>query len=50
LRFYRRLGFARVGRLPDLVRRGRVEILLRRPAPREGHGEGKDRPRRRPIS
>jgi len=30
LRFYRKLGFARVGRLPDLVRAGRVEILLRR--------------------
>lgn len=29
LRFYRRLGFARVGRLPDLVRPGRTEILLR---------------------
>ena len=32
LRFYRRLGFARVGRLPDLVREGRVELLLRKPA------------------
>ncbi len=30
LRFYRRLGFQRVGRLPDLIRAGRVEILLRR--------------------
>jgi ribosomal protein S18 acetylase RimI-like enzyme len=30
LRFYRRLGFLRVGRLPDLVRAGRVEVLLRR--------------------
>ncbi len=30
LRFYRRLGFERVGRLPDLIRAGRVEILLRR--------------------
>jgi ribosomal protein S18 acetylase RimI-like enzyme len=30
LRFYRRLGFARVGRLPDLVKPGSVEILLRR--------------------
>ena len=28
LRFYRRLGFSRVGRLPDLVSRGRVEFLL----------------------
>jgi ribosomal protein S18 acetylase RimI-like enzyme len=32
LRFYRRLGFSRVGRLPDLVRDGRTEILLRKPA------------------
>ena len=31
LRFYERLGFRRVGRLPDLIRTGRVEILLRRP-------------------
>jgi ribosomal protein S18 acetylase RimI-like enzyme len=30
LRFYRRLGFRAVGRLPDLVAPGRVEILLRR--------------------
>jgi len=30
LRFYRGLGFERVGRLPDLVSRGRVEILLRK--------------------
>jgi ribosomal protein S18 acetylase RimI-like enzyme len=30
LRFYGRLGFQRVGRLPDLIRPGRVEILLRR--------------------
>lgn len=28
--FYRRLGFARVGRLPDLIRRGRTEILWRK--------------------
>jgi ribosomal protein S18 acetylase RimI-like enzyme len=34
LRFYRKLGFSRVGRLPDLVREGRTEILLRKPAPR----------------
>ena len=34
LRFYRRLGFSRVGRLPDLVRQGRTEILLRKPAPK----------------
>jgi ribosomal protein S18 acetylase RimI-like enzyme len=32
LRFYRRLGFSRVGRLPDLVQKGRTEILLRKPA------------------
>ena len=32
LRFYRKLGFLRVGRLPDLVREGRTEILLRKPA------------------
>jgi ribosomal protein S18 acetylase RimI-like enzyme len=31
LRFYRRQGFARVGRLPDLVRAGRSELLLRKP-------------------
>jgi ribosomal protein S18 acetylase RimI-like enzyme len=36
LRFYRGLGFTRVGRLPDLVRAGRVEILLRKPAPESG--------------
>ncbi|HVZ88545.1 MAG TPA: GNAT family N-acetyltransferase [Polyangia bacterium] len=36
LRFYRKLGFSRVGRLPDLVRPGQVEILLRkRAAPAE---------------
>ena len=33
LRFYRRQGFARVGRLPDLVRAGRVELLLRKARP-----------------
>ena len=38
LRFYRRLGFARVGRLPDLVRYGRVELLLRKGAPVETKG------------
>ena len=38
LRFYRRLGFARVGRLPDLVRPGRVELLLRKGAPAETKG------------
>jgi ribosomal protein S18 acetylase RimI-like enzyme len=31
LRFYKRLGFLRVGRLPDLIRPGRMEILLRQP-------------------
>ena len=31
--FYRKLGFRPVGRLPDLVRPGRLEILLRRAAP-----------------
>jgi ribosomal protein S18 acetylase RimI-like enzyme len=36
LRFYRRLGFSRVGRLPDLVRPGRIELLLRKPAPPKG--------------
>ncbi len=30
LRFYRKLGFVRVGRLPDLVRDGHTEILLRK--------------------
>lgn len=35
LRFYRRLGFRRVGRLPDLVSRGRVELLLRKALPRD---------------
>lgn len=33
LAFYRRLGFTRVGRLPDLVRAGRTEILLRQGRP-----------------
>jgi ribosomal protein S18 acetylase RimI-like enzyme len=33
LGFYRKLGFTRVGRLPDLIRRGRTEILLRKAAP-----------------
>ena len=30
LRFYRKLGFVAVGRLPDLIRAGRTEILLRK--------------------
>ena len=38
LRFYRRLGFARVARLPDLVRAGRTEILLRKARPSSGFG------------
>jgi ribosomal protein S18 acetylase RimI-like enzyme len=38
LRFYRKLGFARVGRLPDLVRDGRTEILLRKGRPDKGVG------------
>jgi ribosomal protein S18 acetylase RimI-like enzyme len=33
-RFYRGLGFERVGRLPDLIQRGRAEILWRRPGVR----------------
>ena len=55
LRFYRKLGFSRVGRLPDLVRPGRVEILfrkasgpgssarlqVRKPAPTKGKITGK---------
>lgn len=52
LRFYKRLGFTRVGRLPDLVRVGRVEILLRRPvaarAARRG-AEGKIQVRRAAV-
>jgi ribosomal protein S18 acetylase RimI-like enzyme len=36
-RFYKKLGFARVARLPDLVCEGRVEILWRKPrASKEG--------------
>lgn len=31
--FYRKLGFSRVARLPDLVRPGRTEILWRLPRP-----------------
>jgi ribosomal protein S18 acetylase RimI-like enzyme len=33
LRFYRKLGFRRVAVLPDMVRAGRKEILLRKAAP-----------------
>jgi len=29
LAFYRKLGFSRVGRLPDLIRAGNTEVLLR---------------------
>jgi ribosomal protein S18 acetylase RimI-like enzyme len=36
LRFYRRQGFARVGRLPDLVKAGRIELLLRKGRPGSG--------------
>jgi len=32
-RFYQRLGFARVARLPDLVCENRVEILWRKKRP-----------------
>jgi ribosomal protein S18 acetylase RimI-like enzyme len=31
--FYRRLGFARVGTLPDLIKAGHVELLLRKGRP-----------------
>ncbi|HEY0706607.1 MAG TPA: N-acetyltransferase [Polyangia bacterium] len=34
--FYRKCGFVRVGRLPDLVRAGHTEILWRRPVSRPG--------------
>jgi ribosomal protein S18 acetylase RimI-like enzyme len=30
LTFYKKLGFQRVGRLPDLIKPGRVELLLRK--------------------
>src|SRR5450432_1582701 len=33
LAFYRKLGFARGGRLPDLIKPKRVELLLRRGRP-----------------
>ncbi len=39
-RFYRRLGFLHVGRLPDLVRPGRTEILLRQPTIEKGTLKG----------
>lgn len=41
LRFYRRLGFARVGRLPDLVAPGRTELLLRKSAQPSRGSRGK---------
>jgi ribosomal protein S18 acetylase RimI-like enzyme len=57
LRFYRRLGFSRVGRLPDLVRPGRVEILLRKgsaparkPASAPGKIGGKTKPAKIPVA
>ncbi len=52
LRFYRKLGFSRVGRLPDLVRPGRVEILLRlrKPAPAPGKIGGKITPAKIPTA
>jgi ribosomal protein S18 acetylase RimI-like enzyme len=34
LGFYKKLGFAQVGRLPDLIKPGRVELLLRKGRPR----------------
>lgn len=43
-RFYRRLGFTRVGRLPDLVAAGRTELLWRRG--RSPARAGARRPRR----
>lgn len=33
-RFYRKLGFTRAARLPDLIREGHTEILWRLPRPR----------------
>ncbi len=47
-RFYRALGFERVGRLPDLVAPGHLEILWRRGRPRPaGSADGvSDRARR----
>ncbi|HEY8922813.1 MAG TPA: GNAT family N-acetyltransferase [Polyangia bacterium] len=36
LAFYRKLGFARVGRLPDLIEPGHTEILLRKGLRRPG--------------
>ncbi len=39
-RFYSGLGFARVGRLPDLIQTGRTEILWRRAAAPRARGLG----------
>jgi ribosomal protein S18 acetylase RimI-like enzyme len=44
LRFYRKLGFSRVGRLPDLVRSGNIEILLRKSAPKSSGPSGRSPP------
>ncbi|HVV51410.1 MAG TPA: GNAT family N-acetyltransferase, partial [Polyangia bacterium] len=49
LRFYRKLGFSRVGRLPDLIRPGRIEILLRRPAPPPDTRRTRTRPAKIPT-
>jgi GNAT superfamily N-acetyltransferase len=46
LRFYRKLGFVPVGRLPDLVQPGNVEILLRKPASTSGPSKGPESPAR----
>ena len=54
LRFYRRMGFARVGRLPDLVTQGRIELLLRKSAVAGAASRGKisvaGRARRLPLA
>ena len=41
LRFYRKLGFSRVGRLPDLIQLGRTELLLRQPTGEPARAAGK---------
>jgi ribosomal protein S18 acetylase RimI-like enzyme len=46
-RFYRALGFARVGRLPDLVAPGRTELLWRRGRPAAAGGVSARSSRRR---
>ena len=50
LRFYRKLGFSRVGRLPDLVRQGRTELLLRKGAPRPSEIETPKAGRKTPTA